>query len=183
MDDGLQIWSLYFMRCAAGPLKVGRAKNVAQRLADLQVANPYELTLIDGFACGTMKTACELETFVHRKLSAFHIRGEWFSAEAEPYITRLLELVRNKHRRESIANAIREGDWYAGLEERALKLSKAERIGVQKAKAAHRFRRAAPSEVKRKAHTWLWRGKWRGALPTGGKIDGIESRNRPVDPE
>lgn len=162
VDDDLAVWSLYFIRCSAGPVKVGRAKNVAKRLSDLQVANPYELTLIDGFECGLVRTVAEIESFVHRKLSAFHIRGEWFTTEAEPFIARLIELVRTRHRRSSIGTEIREGNWHQGLAEAPLpSLSERGRKGSLVSIEARRHRRALPRK-RRAPGRWLWRGQWRG---------------------
>lgn len=162
MDDEFHVWSLYFIRCSAGPVKIGRAKNVRKRMGDLQVANPYELTLIDGFACGGQQKVCELETLVHRKLSAFHLRGEWFSAEVEPYVARLIYLVRNRHRRSSIGTEIREGDWHTGLTESPLpSLSDRGRKASVASVVMRRHRRALPRKTQA-PDRWLWRGQWRG---------------------
>lgn len=71
---------VYFIQCGdGGPIKIGIAKAVNERLADLQVANPYELRLL-----GYVPTddAEALEGRLHGQFYQLRIRGEWFRPEA-----------------------------------------------------------------------------------------------------
>ena len=55
------------------PVKVGKTKDEKKRLSHLQVGNPNELKilkLIRGYGCE--------EARIHRVLSDYRIRGEWF---------------------------------------------------------------------------------------------------------
>lgn len=53
--------------------KVGRANNIRQRIADLQVGHPTDARLLRVLSANP-----DDEKDWHRRLSAFHVRGEWF---------------------------------------------------------------------------------------------------------
>ena len=57
-----------------GPVKIGVATDLDDRLNMLQVACPYKLKVI-GFIANADHV---LEKQIHKKLKAYHIRGEWF---------------------------------------------------------------------------------------------------------
>jgi hypothetical protein len=67
--------SIYFVQAGGGdaPIKIGFSTDVAQRLADLQVANPRELRLLL-VVSGTE----DIEAAFHHRFRKHHIRGEWF---------------------------------------------------------------------------------------------------------
>lgn len=71
--------SLYAMHCA-GCYKIGIARNPKSRLTDIQLANPFEVSLI---LTRTVRHeyAHLVETAVHQALCIHHIRGEWFRCE------------------------------------------------------------------------------------------------------
>ncbi len=65
----------YFIQAVdGGPIKIGTARDVSARLAELQVANPNELVIL-----GTTPLP---EASVHRRFAHLRIRGEWFTASA-----------------------------------------------------------------------------------------------------
>jgi hypothetical protein len=66
---------IYFVQAkSGGPIKIGHAVNVFQRLRELQVANPAPLHVI-----GVMDGDLEAEARVHATFANDRLRGEWFS--------------------------------------------------------------------------------------------------------
>lgn len=64
-------------------IKIGRARNVEDRIAELQVGSPTPLELL-----GTIKVLSEghakgLERALHNTFDAYRVSGEWFTA-AQP---------------------------------------------------------------------------------------------------
>ena len=55
--------------------KIGFTRNLAQRLADLQIGNPDVLVVYKTIENVTVKT----EHRLHRYFEKYHIRGEWYS--------------------------------------------------------------------------------------------------------
>ncbi len=72
--------SVYFIRAGTdGPIKIGySARDINERLSQLQTGNPEELCLI-GLVSGTE----DFEKRLHRRFRAHHIRGEWFRPDPE----------------------------------------------------------------------------------------------------
>ena len=73
---------VYFIRCGrknGSPIKIGVANNIDKRMADLQIANPYELSLVLSFEFDSRKHAEMVEKKIHRFFKSQHIRGEWFT--------------------------------------------------------------------------------------------------------
>lgn len=61
-------------------VKIGTARDVEGRLAELQTGNPNRLRILITFAGGGA-----LERLVHRKLGRFRVAGEWYDfGEANP---------------------------------------------------------------------------------------------------
>jgi hypothetical protein len=56
-----------------GLYKIGIAKSPSRRLGELQVGCPFELNLINTFDGDS-----ETESYIHKVLSVYRIRGEWF---------------------------------------------------------------------------------------------------------
>lgn len=70
----------YLRHGRPGPVKIGRAKNVAARIYELQISCPEQLTLLFSVDCGDQhRGASRLEAKLHRELADLHIRGEWFA--------------------------------------------------------------------------------------------------------
>jgi len=66
---------VYFVEATGLDLvKIGFARNVAARLADLQCASPVTLRLL-----GTVPGGIEVERFFHKDLAEYRVRGEWFA--------------------------------------------------------------------------------------------------------
>ena len=66
-----------------GLLKIGCTKNFSQRMVDLQVGSPDELTLLWRSGPMTQSEAFAAERYLHEKFAAFHVRGEWHSPAPE----------------------------------------------------------------------------------------------------
>lgn len=73
---------VYFVRAeyARKAVKIGRANNVAKRLAGLQTACPEELTLLCAVRCSEWRpiAASALEAKLHASFADLRIHGEWF---------------------------------------------------------------------------------------------------------
>lgn len=63
---------------ARGFVKIGKANNPVQRMADLQVGNPVDLVMRMKIPCKSEKSAEHLERVLHSMFRRFEIRGEWF---------------------------------------------------------------------------------------------------------
>lgn len=64
---------VYFIRSAAGHIKIGIAVNPQNRLAALQIAHAKKLSLI-----GSCPGGLSLEVALHHEFRRDRIRGEWF---------------------------------------------------------------------------------------------------------
>lgn len=65
---------VYVMWCH-GFVKIGVAVNVVKRVSELQVGNPFEITLL-GF--WKSQNAVQEEETIHACLNQYRVRGEWF---------------------------------------------------------------------------------------------------------
>ena len=61
----------YFIQAGDGPVKIGRATDVAARLRELQVGNPEKLKIL----CATKLLS---EAQAHELFAEDRLRGEWF---------------------------------------------------------------------------------------------------------
>jgi hypothetical protein len=78
---------VYFIQAGkGGPVKIGSAINVHSRLRTLQCAHYEKLAIIK-----VIPGKAKRERQIHKDLSAFKIRGEWFefARDVEEYIGRL----------------------------------------------------------------------------------------------
>lgn len=65
---------VYFIQAGeAGAVKIGTAKSSVNRLRDLQIGCPMDLTLLREIPGGA-----EIERLLHGRFSDLRIRGEWF---------------------------------------------------------------------------------------------------------
>lgn len=72
---------VYFISCGnknSKSVKIGIAKDPAKRILDLQIGNPAALKLDSTIECRSRKHAHNLEHWLHKCFSKYHIRGEWF---------------------------------------------------------------------------------------------------------
>lgn len=79
-----------------GPVKIGIARNLPERLRGLQGANPYRLGIFKGYACQSFEIAFSLERKAHKRLHGRRLRGEWFQATALEAAT-AIEYVLREH--------------------------------------------------------------------------------------
>jgi len=71
-------WTYFIRSGEHGAIKIGKARDPRERLADLQTAHPEELRLL--------AVTLETEERMHDMFSAWRIRGEWFRPGA-PLLT------------------------------------------------------------------------------------------------
>lgn len=64
---------VYFVTYENGPIKIGKAKNISNRMKTLQTSVPHKLKLL-----GVMGGCDGLEKSLHRKFSSLRLEGEWF---------------------------------------------------------------------------------------------------------
>jgi hypothetical protein len=70
---------VYFARSGIqGPIKIGHALDVQQRLINLSIASPVEVVLLGAFLSENAEAD---EKHIHQKLAPYRIKGEWFQAE------------------------------------------------------------------------------------------------------
>ena len=75
------------------PVKIGVAHNVERRLSELQVGNPYELSVVAKLGPFSEVQAQETEQRLHRQCSKFRIRGEWFRQQVLDALTTKKKLI------------------------------------------------------------------------------------------
>ena len=72
-DDNLT--NIYFIQSInGGPVKIGKAKNVQQRLLGFQIGCPVKLSVVAVYK----NVDDSLENVLHNKYSEYRIHGEWF---------------------------------------------------------------------------------------------------------
>lgn len=85
---------VYFLLCENGGedfLKIGYAKDVRKRVAQLQTGSPFPLELM-GYIAGNFET----ERSIHRECKRQRKFGEWFSIDG-PVFHRMLEACENQY--------------------------------------------------------------------------------------
>ena len=81
--------NIYFIKCG-NFVKIGYAKDVSKRLSELQVGNPYPLTIMTVIP-GTLR----LEALFHQALQGYRERGEWFNHKYDTPVRKLMVLLNN----------------------------------------------------------------------------------------
>jgi len=90
IGDGAERYHIYFVQQGDdGPIKIGKAKGLAARVASLQCANPTPLRLLAHFSA-----AGAVETALHKHFRRYRVRGEWFEPAAP--ILAYIERVKNR---------------------------------------------------------------------------------------
>ena len=89
------ILGVYFIRCERF-VKIGYAKNIRKRIADIACAVPFPLQVPAVISCATISDAQRVEREHHERFRELHYRGEWFRYEDELplYVMSLQERVR-----------------------------------------------------------------------------------------
>lgn len=67
---------IYFIGCNDRYVKIGVSRNPESRLNDLQVGNPYDLTMLK-----TIEGSYKAEAYLHDKFSHLHHCREWFNLD------------------------------------------------------------------------------------------------------
>lgn len=91
------VCGVYFIRCRQF-IKIGRAKNIRQRLADISCTVPFHLELAAIVPCESVAQAKESEREHHDRFRFLRYRGEWFRYEGE-----LVEYIRGLQEQEEAA--------------------------------------------------------------------------------
>jgi hypothetical protein len=68
---------VYFMACGES-VKIGKTRNVAERMNDMQVGNPVKLEVLKAVRYRSDEDALKAESDAHKALKAYNTRGEWF---------------------------------------------------------------------------------------------------------
>lgn len=58
--------------------KIGHSCKLAQRLHNIQAANPLPVSVYALYKIESEPASCLIESHAHQKLSEFHVHGEWF---------------------------------------------------------------------------------------------------------
>lgn len=75
---------IYFIQAGEkGPIKIGVANNVANRLESLQTGNHEELRVIHSFQVSGKSKAFDFERQLHKYFRHKCIRREWFTVQTE----------------------------------------------------------------------------------------------------
>lgn len=69
---------VYLISARTGHYKIGRSTNVANRIRDLSVGFPFELTLVHVIECPEHDHA-RAEAYLHDLFAHRRVKGEWFS--------------------------------------------------------------------------------------------------------
>jgi hypothetical protein len=75
------------MRVQSGAVKIGIAHNIEARLGEIQIGNHEQVTIVYEVPCRNADQARELETLLHQRYVAAHIRGEWFMLDVNQIMT------------------------------------------------------------------------------------------------
>jgi len=84
-------WIYFVQDIAGGPIKIGRAIDIAARLNGLQTSYPGELVVVGLITSFTGLT----EHAVHVALAEYRMRGEWFAAS--PAVVEYILRYRSQH--------------------------------------------------------------------------------------
>ena len=80
-----------------GPIKIGLAKNVNKRMAELQVGNHMDLKLIAAIGPFNRSIAEQIEKQLHKKFKHKHVRGEWFSRTIDLSAIKEIDIENDSH--------------------------------------------------------------------------------------
>jgi len=73
-SDSDCLWTYFIQAGTDGPVKIGVAKDVEQRIKELQTGCPDDLRLIG-------RIQGNFESELHQRFSQFRVRGEWFNSD------------------------------------------------------------------------------------------------------
>lgn len=83
VDSQSEMWTVYVIATqAAGPVKIGIAKDATKRRRALQTGHPEPLKLFSGKKV-EVGLARVIEQNCHKELRSFRLEGEWFRISAD----------------------------------------------------------------------------------------------------
>ena len=71
---------VYLIKSKNGDIKIGKAKNVKQRIKELQIGSAEKLSLIKAYY---LNDYSQFETMLHRKFKKYNTQGEWFAIDKD----------------------------------------------------------------------------------------------------
>jgi hypothetical protein len=74
--------SVYVIQAGGGPVKIGHARNLAERMRAIQIGSPYRLRMMFAAEC-IDGSVCQVERLAHAKIAASRMTGEWFDVSAD----------------------------------------------------------------------------------------------------
>ena len=77
---------IYFVQTSAsaeGPIKIGQAQNIRDRVRNIQTSHPWPLKLLAYIEIADEVARDETEAEMHARFFATRMHGEWFSPDAE----------------------------------------------------------------------------------------------------
>ncbi|MGQ0836344.1 MAG: GIY-YIG nuclease family protein [Gammaproteobacteria bacterium] len=82
LDPGYCLMNVYFLRTCdnAQLIKIGKAKDVTRRVAEIQTGCPSKLEILGTIPLHSEKHAQHIEGRLHRAFKRYHVRGEWYRA-------------------------------------------------------------------------------------------------------
>ena len=87
--------NLYVIQAVnGGPIKIGIADSINERVKQLQTGNPYELNVVDFID----NVSPSLEARLHKKYKDYRLHGEWFEDCVLPHVMRDLSNIRAERR-------------------------------------------------------------------------------------
>jgi T5orf172 domain len=81
---------IYVISAESGPLKIGIARKLAERLDTLQSCSPVKLFLRAAWEMETSVEAQRLEIKVHGALSEYHSHREWFDCPLDKAVETII---------------------------------------------------------------------------------------------
>src|SRR6266849_10793004 len=119
---------IYGIRCLRF-IKVGSARNLAKRLLQLSIGNPFKLRIAI-FEPVSAHYVIAIERRIHALLKEWHYRGEWYAVD-----TRTVRRAINQARREIAATLMAADEAYAERSEARLLAQVSRGNGVETRRA------------------------------------------------
>lgn len=73
-------------------VKIGLGANLKHRLKTVRIGSPFEINLACSWLLADQDSAIAFEHALHTQFEPFHVRGEWFSVDAE-FVQRIGDLL------------------------------------------------------------------------------------------
>jgi Meiotically Up-regulated Gene 113 (MUG113) protein len=86
-------WLYVIHTASTGFYKVGKANVPLNRMRNLQIGNPFPLSIVHSVPGSDPDEASRLETRVHEILDPHHLRGEWFDCPLDRVIAAIEQAI------------------------------------------------------------------------------------------